>query len=226
MARAPRSTDGPVAEVPRKLGRPPKVKAAETRELLIRVARELFAERGFEVTTNKDIADAAAITTGALYYHFPSKRDLYLVAYEDTQRQIYQRFADAMSEASTFVGKFEKLLDCTHALNGEDPSLARFTAAVRIDIRRHREMFEELSRGSSMRESFFEDLVGVGVATGEIAPDRREQVVAVLLAFLIGLNDALSDDQELHWLAIEGVKAVVEGELLRRPGTTRRGAAR
>ena len=47
----------------------------------------MYAERGYEAATNKEIADLAFMTTAALYYHFPSKRDLYLAVHDDARDQ-------------------------------------------------------------------------------------------------------------------------------------------
>lgn len=46
---------------------------AETREEILRVALDLFTEKGFEGTSTRDISTALGITKSALYYHFPSK---------------------------------------------------------------------------------------------------------------------------------------------------------
>jgi AcrR family transcriptional regulator len=45
---------------------------------LLEAAAELFAERGFERTTIRDIALRAGANVAAGHYHFGSKRDLYL----------------------------------------------------------------------------------------------------------------------------------------------------
>lgn len=47
--------------------------ATSRREELLRIAAQLFAERGFRNTTVRDIADAAGILSGSLYHHFDSK---------------------------------------------------------------------------------------------------------------------------------------------------------
>jgi TetR/AcrR family transcriptional regulator, cholesterol catabolism regulator len=40
---------------------------------VIRLAGDLFAEKGFRATTVREIADAAGILSGSLYHHFDSK---------------------------------------------------------------------------------------------------------------------------------------------------------
>ncbi len=49
----------------------------ERRELLLAVARRVFAERGFTATTMDDVARAAGFTKPILYQYFDSKTDLY-----------------------------------------------------------------------------------------------------------------------------------------------------
>jgi AcrR family transcriptional regulator len=51
--------------------------AQERRAQLIETALKLFAERGMERTTTKDIADAAGVAPGLLYHYFRSKDDVF-----------------------------------------------------------------------------------------------------------------------------------------------------
>jgi len=46
-------------------------------EQLIEIAIRLFAQKGYDGTSLRDIADEAQITKAALYYHFPDKEALY-----------------------------------------------------------------------------------------------------------------------------------------------------
>ena len=64
--------DQATGELPARPGRPP----ATSREELELVARELFAERGFEATTVDDIAAAAGIGRRTFFRYFASKNDV------------------------------------------------------------------------------------------------------------------------------------------------------
>ncbi|MCW2525876.1 MAG: TetR family transcriptional regulator [Pseudonocardiales bacterium] len=52
--------------------------ARNTREHILRVALEQFAEQGYDGTSLQQIADRLGVTKAALYYHFKSKDDLLL----------------------------------------------------------------------------------------------------------------------------------------------------
>jgi AcrR family transcriptional regulator len=46
---------------------------AATEERILRAARRLFADNGYEATTTRDIAKAAEIASGTLFNYFPTK---------------------------------------------------------------------------------------------------------------------------------------------------------
>ena len=60
---------------------------ATTAELLS-AARELFARDGYEATSLDGIATAAAVSKGALYHHFGSKRDVFRAVFAAEQRRL------------------------------------------------------------------------------------------------------------------------------------------
>ncbi|ALB61324.1 Transcription repressor of multidrug efflux pump acrAB operon, TetR (AcrR) family [Cronobacter condimenti 1330] len=59
------------------MARRTKQEALKTRQQLIEAAIHLFAERGVAHTTLSDIAQAAQVTRGAVYWHFASKAELF-----------------------------------------------------------------------------------------------------------------------------------------------------
>jgi AcrR family transcriptional regulator len=76
----------------RRRGRGSTVLASERREHLVRLAAELFAEKGYQATTVRNIADEAGILSGSLYHHFDSK--------ESIVDEILTSFFDALTAAN------------------------------------------------------------------------------------------------------------------------------
>lgn len=64
----------------------------DTRERLISVAREVFAEKGFAGATVKEISDRAGVNISLISYHFHGKEGLFRTVLEEFGRE---RLADA-----------------------------------------------------------------------------------------------------------------------------------
>lgn len=76
MSRASRAAARPPASARASRARPPK-RDAETRQRLLDTALELFAERGFEDVTVRDLSREARVNLAAINYHFGDKLGLY-----------------------------------------------------------------------------------------------------------------------------------------------------
>jgi len=67
----------------------------ETRKRIMTAALDLFAERGYGAVAIEDIAEAAGMTKGAVYYWFADKDDLG----RDLQHDLYERLTDLALQA-------------------------------------------------------------------------------------------------------------------------------
>ena len=54
----------------------PREKISKRRDEILQVAARLFAEKGYEETTIREIGDAAGILSGSLYHHFQTKEEM------------------------------------------------------------------------------------------------------------------------------------------------------
>ncbi len=96
----------------------------ETRNLLIEAGLRLFAERGLELATLEDVAQAAGFTKGAIYRQFSSKGAFLLALFE--QYAAVARAGAGARQAAWFVPLTIQF--SSHALR--DPLLRRRFAVV------------------------------------------------------------------------------------------------
>ena len=76
-----------------------KEEAEKTRQLLLDTALTLFAERGISATSLKEVAAAAGLTHGALYWHFKNRTDLVAELYESSRLPLDDLFLDQLQSA-------------------------------------------------------------------------------------------------------------------------------
>jgi AcrR family transcriptional regulator len=55
----------------------PRLSAVARKEAIVEAVQDVFAEKGFDGTTTRELAKAAGVSEALLYKHFPSKESLY-----------------------------------------------------------------------------------------------------------------------------------------------------
>ncbi len=97
----------------------------EKLERIEREARRLFAERGYDKTTTRAIADAAEIGTGTLFVYFPEKIDLLMHLFREDLERIIYRELDALPEDMPLADACVRVFEAVYDFYAEDPALAR-----------------------------------------------------------------------------------------------------
>src|SRR6476469_5808213 len=77
------------------MARATKTEALETRNRILDAAQEVFHAKGVSGTSLEDVAQAADVTRGAIYWHFKNKGDLF-----DAMAQRVKLPMEQMVEAS------------------------------------------------------------------------------------------------------------------------------
>jgi AcrR family transcriptional regulator len=196
----------------KRLGRPPDTTSDETRQRILTAARDCFSRYGYSKTTNKDIAESADLTTGAIYHYFPSKQALFAEVTHEVSRVVFDEFERVVAEEDTFVGKFRSLLDAASKLHAEDESLARFSAIYPIEAQRHAELASVLDPMLAGRAAtFFRALAQEAAARGELPDDLPPEDVANMIgAISLGLAHygALSPAVDEHRRAVVALQRI------------------
>lgn len=77
----------------------PAEKVSKRRDEILQVAAELFAAKGYEETTIREIGDAAGILSGSLYHHFQTK--------EEMLHELVKRFVTMVPQYQAIVDRGE-----------------------------------------------------------------------------------------------------------------------
>ncbi len=164
-------------------------KAEETRERILSAAEALFAKRGFDGVTVRQIMSEAGADVALAYYHFKSKRDLFdavLLRRVDTLNdlrlkaleQVEQRHADDQPSVEEIIAAFtEPLLEILE----DDPDEWRDYMALIAQINNSPEW------GGELMTRYFDPLVSRFLdALRKALPDCDEKDLFWSYHFLSG----------------------------------------
>ena len=87
---------------------------AERREFILKVAARLFAEKGYDSTTMRDVAVKSGILAGSIYYHFASKEELYVEVVTEALDSLLAAVSASIGTESDPWRQFEIMAE-THA---------------------------------------------------------------------------------------------------------------
>jgi AcrR family transcriptional regulator len=85
----------------------------QRREQLLGVARDVFAEHGFEASSMEEISERASVSKPVVYEHFGSKEGIYAVIVDREIRSLVDRIKDALAPGHprrTIVGAVDAFL--------------------------------------------------------------------------------------------------------------------
>ena len=177
----------------------------ERRDHLLRVARTVFANGGFQATTMDEIAHEAGFTKPILYQYFDSKTELYREVVTQTAETLLASLRAAVGDATTPRERIEVSFTVFFNMVVEETDAFRI-----LFIHSHEgETRGDLRAFEAALVSFIEPLIAV-----RIKPDHRRQLAAGVVGIAEGAATA--------WL----IQQEARGWPPPRPGVAQRLAAR
>ena len=180
-----------------------RMAAPQRREQLIGVARQVFAERGYQGAAIEEIADRAGVSKPVVYQHFGGKEGLYAVVVDREVQRLTGAIAGsfdavhprlvAESAAEAFLTYIEEHEDGFRVLVRDAPVGASGTLASVLDdvaVRAERLLLDEFGeRGfdENTAPMYARMLVGAVALVGEWWLEVREPPREVVAAHVVNL---------------------------------------
>ena len=169
-------------------GRPPAAKSAETRGRILRAAREVFSELGYDGATFQEIALRAGLTRPAINHYFPSKLTLYRHVVEQTNEAVMGPAIEAAREETTFDGRMNAFVRSAVGAQNRDPSVAAFLVTSVMEGQRHPQLNKDGNGALEWARDFTSWVIGDGVAAGDLPAGINLEVTSeMLISMLLGL---------------------------------------
>lgn len=134
------------------------------RRKILASAIDVFAERGYGLTTVDEVCRRAGLSKGALYSYFSSKEQLFIAASKETFDRRYKSIAEASVDELPSLQKVRTLLDGFEAyLESEDRTFIRLWVEAYLQGDRLPAL-EEMKTSYRRR---FGDLLEAAIRTGQ-----------------------------------------------------------
>ncbi|RQW79904.1 MAG: TetR/AcrR family transcriptional regulator [Geobacter sp.] len=110
-----------------------KHKKLSKKEIIMREAEKIFAEKGYYHTTVRDIARASDSNIAMLYYYFSDKENLYLEILDRTFSKIHEIIGISIQKGVTYEEKIRLLISSYIQFLGTKQDTARIIAWEMIE---------------------------------------------------------------------------------------------
>jgi AcrR family transcriptional regulator len=189
-------------------------RSEETRERILKVSLEAFAENGYDATGVAEICQRAQVSKGAFYYHFPSKQDVFLALMGhwlsglDTQLDMARAGAETIPEEFLQMAGMARLV--FEAAEDQLPIFLEFWAKASRDPGIWKATIAPYRR----YRDYFVRMFEAGIEEGTIRPIDPQKAAYALVALASGLIlQGLLEPETEDWgmLLQEGVEMLLKG---------------
>ena len=160
---------------------PPKSQVS--RDLILRVAAQLFRQQGYSATTLRQIADKAGMKAGSIYYHFDSKTAIL----DEILELGLQRIFDAVRASVNDLGKGSHRNKISAAIKAHLVTLLQESDYTSANMRVYGQLPERIKkRHRPLRRAYgkyWDDMLVDAQRAGEI---RSDLVIVPLRRFILG----------------------------------------
>jgi len=104
---------------------PPIPAAAQGAEEILRAAKDLFAESGYDAVSISAIADRAGASKANIFHHFGCKQDLYFAVMQEATARLSEEFSRLLTSDQPAPAKVEQAIRAQLDVLFEDRARAR-----------------------------------------------------------------------------------------------------
>ncbi|MGV0634551.1 helix-turn-helix domain-containing protein [Mycolicibacillus trivialis] len=170
-------------------GRPPAASGAETRQNIIRAAREVFAEVGYGAATFQEIANRAGLTRPAINHYFSDKGALFREVLAETNVLAVGTGIERANAETTLRGRLTAFTASAVEAAAADRSVAAFMVTAMLEARRDPGLMPAGADPLARSRRFLTGVVEDAIVNGDCDSDvDAAGLVEVLVSTLWGLG--------------------------------------
>lgn len=175
-------------------------RSTETRNHILNVAMQLFSKTGYDATGVAEICQAAGVSKGAFYHHFPTKQAVFMA--------LLNSYLNSIEAGFNLMRKHTQDVPQIILQMAEMAGSLFQTADIHLPIflefwtqANHEPQVWEAAIAPYRRfQSYFASMIQEGIDEGSITPVDAQLAARVLVSLAIGLlMQSLFDPQSTNW---------------------------
>lgn len=193
-------------------------RSEETRNRILEAANLLFSKNGYDATGVAEICQAAGISKGAFYHHYPTKQAVFLASMEHWLVNLNQGFRLTRQETRDIPEAMKLMAELVGSIfQAADIRLSIF---LEFWVQAYRDPVIWQSAISPYRryQSYFAEMIREGIEQGSLRNVDPDHASRALVSLSLGLlMQALFDPTSTDWQAEtrDSIALILEG-LIRR----------
>lgn len=193
-------------------------RSEETRNRILQAATVLFSKNGYDATGVAEICQAAGVSKGAFYHHFPTKQALFMAEMDLWLAGVNQGFSMTRQETSDVPEALKQMADMAGKIF--QTADVRLSILLEFWVQANRDplIWQTAIAPYRSYQSYFAAMVCEGIAQGSLRPVDAEHAGRTLVALSLGLlMQSLFDPTSTDWQveARDSVALILDG-LVRR----------
>jgi TetR/AcrR family transcriptional regulator len=167
------------------------VSKKNTKREILKAAKTVFSEKGYEASTMDEIAEQAGIRKALIFYYFPTKEILFLEAWNEAIDELENTLFRELANESIYIKKIKKLFRSYIDFVMSRREVMRL---IEMDKVRIMNQPEEYENWTSMRTRYnrflsrIEELIEEGKQKKALPSDISTKATAKLLAQMMGMG--------------------------------------
>jgi AcrR family transcriptional regulator len=190
-------------------------RSEETRARILSTAEKLFAQQGYDATGLAALCQAAGVSKGAFYHHFPTKQAVFQALLDDWLEQLDQHLFAAVNASSSISQALLDIAGSTGPIFEAAGTRTLIVFEFWMQASRHPEIWESAVAPYRRYLERFGGIVSAGIQSGAFRKDLDPQVAGqALMALAMGLLlQAFFDPHGSDWgkTTLESVKILLNG---------------
>ena len=162
------------------------------KDLIIKAAAQIFAEKGYDKTTLDEVAQLAEFSKGSLYNYFENKEDLFLTTLEEGIKKLIEQMRMVEQIESSVFGQTKAILSVMVTYFYENDSFNKHRAFFQMMVNEKRVMAcqasdQFLNRMQQMHKDmtqYFASIFQHGIDSGELKDGCSQTYAEILLGII------------------------------------------